>query len=170
VGLAHALFSDPEILVLDEPTSGLDPNQIVEIRQIIRRIGAEKTIVFSTHILSEAEATCDRLIIIHQGRIAADGATTELKNTARGDSIIHLTLVGANPKEVVAMLRTIEGVNDIETTTDGPALLAKLVCRSAADPRPDVYRAIKQTDWTIMAFFQQVQSLETIFRQLTAEN
>lgn len=72
VGIAHALMGDPEILVLDEPTSGLDPNQIVETRDIIRRIGKEKTIIFSTHILSEAEATCDRLVIINRGRIVAD--------------------------------------------------------------------------------------------------
>ncbi len=75
VGLAHALMNDPEILVLDEPTSGLDPNQIVEIREIIRKIGREKTIILSTHILSEAEATCDRIAIIHQGKIVADGST-----------------------------------------------------------------------------------------------
>jgi ABC-2 type transport system ATP-binding protein len=75
VGLAHAMMNDPEILILDEPTQGLDPNQIVEIRNIIRRIGREKTVIFSTHILSEAEATCDRIMIINRGRIVADGDT-----------------------------------------------------------------------------------------------
>ncbi len=79
VGIAHALMGDPEILVLDEPTSGLDPNQIVETREIIRRIGKEKTIIFSTHILSEAEATCDRMVIINQGRIVADDTLDSLR-------------------------------------------------------------------------------------------
>ncbi|HOS96969.1 MAG TPA: ATP-binding cassette domain-containing protein [Deltaproteobacteria bacterium] len=75
VGLAHAMIDDPQVLVLDEPTSGLDPNQIVEIRDIIRTIGRDKTIILSTHILSEAEATCDRIVIIDRGRIVADGST-----------------------------------------------------------------------------------------------
>ncbi|MBW1769430.1 MAG: ATP-binding cassette domain-containing protein, partial [Deltaproteobacteria bacterium] len=81
VGLAHAMMNDPEILVLDEPTSGLDPNQIVEIRDIIRRIGKEKTIILSTHILSEAEATCDRVVIINQGKIVADADMESLKQS-----------------------------------------------------------------------------------------
>ena len=81
VGLAHAMMNDPEILVLDEPTSGLDPNQIVEIRQIIKQIGKEKTIILSTHILSEAEATCDRVVIINRGKIVADGSTESLKQS-----------------------------------------------------------------------------------------
>lgn len=79
VGIAHALMGDPEILVLDEPTSGLDPNQIVETREIIRRIGKEKTIIFSTHILSEAEATCDRLVLINEGKIVADDTIENLR-------------------------------------------------------------------------------------------
>ena len=86
VGIAHALMGDPEILILDEPTSGLDPNQIVETREIIRRIGKEKTIVFSTHILSEAEATCDRVVIINQGRIVADDTVGELRKELKMDS------------------------------------------------------------------------------------
>jgi ABC-2 type transport system ATP-binding protein len=95
VGIAHALMGDPEILVLDEPTAGLDPNQIVETREIIRRIGKEKTIVFSTHILSEAEATCDRVVIINQGRIVADetveGLRKELKLNSFEDIFRKLT-------------------------------------------------------------------------------
>ena len=83
VGLAHAMMDDPEILILDEPTSGLDPNQIVEIRDIIRRIGKEKTVILSTHILSEAEATCDRVIIIDKGSIVADDTVDGLRNSTK---------------------------------------------------------------------------------------
>ncbi len=90
VGIAHALMGDPEILVLDEPTSGLDPNQIVETREIIRRIGKKKTIIISTHILSEAEATCDRLIVINRGHIAADSTLEELKKTYEEDSFENI--------------------------------------------------------------------------------
>jgi ABC-2 type transport system ATP-binding protein len=86
VGIAHALMGDPEILVLDEPTSGLDPNQIVETREIIRRIGKEKTIIFSTHILSEAEATCDRLVVINQGRIVANDTLGSLRTELKENS------------------------------------------------------------------------------------
>ena len=100
VGLAHAMMNDPEILVLDEPTSGLDPNQIVEIRQIIKKIGKEKTIILSTHILSEAEATCDRVVIINRGKIVADGSTDSLKEMAGDKKYIHLSLQNANFKAV----------------------------------------------------------------------
>jgi len=90
VGIAHALMGDPEILVLDEPTSGLDPNQIVETREIIKRIGREKTIIFSTHILSEAQATCDRVVIIDKGRLAADYSKQELAELTKNESFENL--------------------------------------------------------------------------------
>ena len=94
VGLALALMQDPPILILDEPTSGLDPNQIVEIRNIIREIGKEKTIIFSTHILSEAEATCDRVLIINNGRIVADGSADNLKNSLAAEKTLALETEG----------------------------------------------------------------------------
>ena len=92
VGLAHAMMSDPEILVLDEPTSGLDPNQIIEIREIIKRIGKEKTVILSTHILSEVEAACDRVVIIKQGKIIADGSMETLKQSAGRKNRINIFL------------------------------------------------------------------------------
>jgi len=90
VGIAHALMGDPEILVLDEPTTGLDPNQIAETRDIIRRIGKEKTIILSTHILSEAEATCDRVVIIHNGRLAADYTMNQLRELTKNEPFENL--------------------------------------------------------------------------------
>jgi ABC-2 type transport system ATP-binding protein len=171
VGLAHAMMNDPEVLVLDEPTSGLDPNQIVEIREIIRRIGQEKTIVFSTHILSEAEATCDRVAIIHHGKIVADSGKAELKENLGGQNRIHLTLEGADAASADQALRNLEGVLRLEVLeADGNRLRLRLVCQLSADPRAAVYQAIKQTDWTLLEFHQEAESLEAIFRELTKEN
>ena len=171
VGLAHAMMNDPEVLVLDEPTSGLDPNQIVEIRRIIKEIGKEKTIIISTHILSEAEATCDRIVIINQGKIVADGSTENLKQSASGKNIMHLCLQNADFKTVGANLSKLDGVESVTRITETDSELdVRLTCQSAGDLRPDVYRIIKDTDWILLDFHQETQTLENIFRKLTKEN
>ena len=175
VGLAHAMMNDPEILVLDEPTSGLDPNQIVEIRDIIKQIGKTKTIILSTHILSEVEATCDRVVILNQGKIVADETTETLRQGADGDCIINLSLMEANYASVKSELISIEQVRAIEEVPDkkeedGDALHVRLSCRSSSDLRENIYRKIKQTDWILLEFHQEIQSLENIFRKLTKEN
>jgi ABC-2 type transport system ATP-binding protein len=171
VGLAHAMMNDPEILVLDEPTSGLDPNQIVEIRKIIKRIGKEKTIIFSTHILSEAEATCDRIVIINQGKIVADGSADLLKKSVSPSNVILLMLRHADFKALEKQFETIDGIQQIELIeeTDNH-LQVRLSCRAAEDLRADIYRKIKDTEWVLLDFHQEAQNLETIFRQLTREN
>ncbi len=171
VGLAHAMMTDPEILILDEPTSGLDPNQIVEIRQIIKQIGREKTIILSTHILSEAEATCDRIVIINRGKIVADGSTESLKASAGSKKFIQLTLQKADLKTVDAALSPIDGIAAIQRIdeSDG-ALEVRIDCLAAADPRAEIYQKIKQTDWVVLDFHQETQNLETIFRELTLES
>jgi ABC-2 type transport system ATP-binding protein len=175
VGLAHAMMSDPEILVLDEPTSGLDPNQIVEIRDIIKEIGKTKTVIISTHILSEVEATCDRVVILNQGKIAADGTTETLRQGARGEYVINVSLSGADLESVKTELGSIEQVLAVDEALDrkaedDAALHVRLSCTSASDLRADIYRKIKQTDWILLEFHQEIQSLENIFRQLTKEN
>jgi len=172
VGLAHAMMSDPEILILDEPTSGLDPNQIVEIRDIIREIGRKKTVILSTHILSEAEATCDRIVIIHQGRIVADDRTENLKQSGGHTRRIHLALQNADPADAIATLTTIDGITAAASASpDTNSILGlTLTCRGIDDPRPAVYAAIKATDWVLVEFVQQTKNLETIFRELTKEN
>jgi ABC-2 type transport system ATP-binding protein len=171
VGLAHAMMKDPEILVFDEPTSGLDPNQIIEIREIMRHIGKEKTVVLSTHILSEAEATCDRVVIINQGKIAADGTMESLKQSAGGDYFIHLCLRNAGMEEVRKALGVMAGVESVHTEEgDGAVVRVKLACRTSDDLRAGLYEKIKQTDWVLLEFFQERQSLEHIFQKLTLEN
>ena len=172
VGLAHAMMSDPEILILDEPTSGLDPNQIVEIRDIIREIGRKKTVILSTHILSEAEATCDRIVIIHRGRIVADDRTENLKQSGGRSRRIRLALKNAVPEAALATLNALDDITAVQgPPIDGDDILTlDLTCRGEGDPRPDVYAAVKAEDWIVMEFVQQTKDLETIFRELTKEN
>ncbi len=171
VGLAHAMMNDPEILVFDEPTSGLDPNQIIEIRDIIKQIGKEKTIILSTHILSEAEATCDRIVIINQGKIVADDSTEALKQSVKGKNLINISLENVGFESVKQQLLTIDGIEDIvQVNEDNGILNLKLTCRSSADIRGDIYRNIRQTDWILLEIHQEAQTLEKIFRKLTREN
>jgi len=171
VGLAHAMMSDPEILVLDEPTSGLDPNQIVEIREIIKKIGKEKTIIISTHILSEAEATCDRIVIINRGRIVADGSTETIKQTASGEYLVSISLQNADFESVKRELGSLEGVVGIAPSSDEEGVLGvRLTCKSSDDIRGEIYQRIKATDWILLDFHQETGSLENIFRRLTQEN
>ena len=171
VGLAHAMMNDPEVLVLDEPTSGLDPNQIVEIRKIIKEIGKEKTIILSTHILSEAEATCDRIVIISQGKIVADGSSESLKRSAGGKNIMYLSLQNADFASLQKSLTDINGIENVSCISETDSVLnVRLAYQSADDLRPDVYRKIKETDWILLDFHQETQSLENIFRELTKES
>lgn len=169
VGLAHAMMTDPEILILDEPTSGLDPNQIAEIRDIIRGIGKEKTIVFSTHILSEAEATCNRIAIINKGKKVADGSTATLKQSARKASVIRLSIHGTDQTSAMERLRAMDPGLDIAPAKNQDELSFDIRCPENRDIRPDIYLNIKQTDWIITELSRESQALEQIFQELTQE-
>lgn len=171
VGLAHAMMSDPGILVLDEPTSGLDPNQIVEIRDIIKKIGREKTVILSTHILSEVEATCDRVVIINRGRIVADGSTEELRKSSESEYSLWVKLRGADERKAMEILSAVGGVSEtlIEDSTAGDLSL-RLLCGTREDIREKIYRRIRETDWVLLEYRQESKSLEKIFRELTKEN
>lgn len=171
VGLAHAMTNDPEILILDEPTSGLDPNQIVEIREIIRRIGKQKTVILSTHILSEAEATCDRIMIINRGQIVADDTTENLKQSAGSRKTIKLSFSNAEFETVKERLQAVAGVGEVVKVDDGNGVLQiRLTSNSDDDIRPALYQTVKQTDWELLEFYKDAQTLEDIFRELTREN
>ena len=170
VGLAHAMMNDPEILVLDEPTSGLDPNQIIEIREIIKKIGKEKTVILSTHILSEAEATCDRIVIINKGKIVADGATDELKREAGSDYVVHVSLKHDNFDDVKGCFQGIEEVRDvILTRSENGTIDFHLACSGKKDVRPDIYEIIRNSNWPLLEFHREKRTLEAIFRELTRE-
>lgn len=169
VGLAHAMMTDPEILILDEPTSGLDPNQIAEIRNIIKTIGKEKTIIFSTHILSEAEATCDRIAIINKGKVVADDTTANLKLSVKQNSFIKLSLRGASKDAAGTLLKGIDptiDIKDVEPVEDG-SISFEITSSNDRDFRPDIYLKIKETDWIIVQFTKESQALERIFQELT---
>ncbi|MFH1156998.1 MAG: ABC transporter ATP-binding protein [Pseudomonadota bacterium] len=173
VGLAHALMSDPEILILDEPTSGLDPNQIAEIRAIIRKIGKEKTIIFSTHILSEAESTSDRIVIIHNGTIVADDTTDNLKHSAAQGACVRLSLAEADADAAGALLRSVCPGADIRPRDNSPATGGAVAFEIRGNVGDDQIRAmylgIRETDWIITGLSRDTQSLETIFQNLTRE-
>jgi len=171
VGLAHAMMTDPDILILDEPTSGLDPNQIAEIRDIIKGIGKEKTIIFSTHILSEAEATCDRIAIINNGRVVADDTTLNLKKRVQENSLIRLSLRNADRETALALLKTIDSRLEVIPADPVEENLVSFDMRSSGDQdfRPDIYLKIKPTDWIIVHLAKESQALEKIFRELTRE-
>jgi len=150
VGLAHAMIGDPEILILDEPTTGLDPNQIVEIRDIIKKIGREKTVILSTHILSEVEATCDRVVIINEGRIVADGSTEELKRTSAEDYSISLLLKDAPEGEAKQLFDGVAGIASVDARGEDGMIRIRLSCRTGDDLREEIYSQNKTKDWTLL--------------------
>jgi len=178
VGLAHAMMTDPEILILDEPTSGLDPNQIAEIRNIIKTIGKEKTIIFSTHILSEAEATCDRIAIINRGRVVADDTTASLKLSAKQSSLIKLSLKGAYHDDAKTLLESIDPAIKVKSVGDikniepekKDIISFEISTPDDKDFRSDIYLKIKETNWIIIELAKESQALEKIFQELTRED
>lgn len=168
VGLAQAMISDPEILVLDEPTTGLDPNQIVEIRNIIKEIGKKKTVIFSTHILSEAEATCDRIVIINSGQVVADGTPSELKKILSGDLKIKITLKSNDsPEKMSQFFSNINNIDSFDILPENEYY--NITIYSKEDIREALYLEIKKTPWILMNYSLEIKSLENIFRKLTQE-
>lgn len=170
VGLAQAILQDPPILLLDEPTSGLDPNQAREVRQLIRELKKQKTVILSTHILPEVQATCDRVIIIHKGKIAASGTPQQLQAGSSRPPQIQLVLKsGPNPKEAEEVLKKLSGVENLRgpVTSDGE-IRFDLSCRLCdADVREEVFRLAVEKRWVILELRREQTSLEEIFRQLT---
>lgn len=167
VGLAQTLIHDPEVLILDEPTSGLDPNQIIEIRDLIRRVGQEKTVILSTHILPEVEATCSRVIIINEGRIVASGTPRELTARSHGEVRIHLTVKGAPPEAIETALRSSGLARELRLTdaTDGKARFA--LGSDASDAEEQLFRLVVRQGWTLTELRRETISLEQVFTRLT---
>ncbi len=171
VGLAQALIHDPEVLILDEPTSGLDPNQIVEIRNLIRDLGKDRTIILSTHNLPEVMATCTRMLIVHRGRLVADGTPAELQAREEDHPRVRVVVEGATVDDAKQALSDIEGVDEVRpalTAQDG-AVALELVGAKGAEFRGEVFRRVVDRGWKLVELHREVLDLEGIFRKLTQE-
>ncbi|HOD15559.1 MAG TPA: ATP-binding cassette domain-containing protein [Spirochaetota bacterium] len=168
VGLAQSMIHDPEILILDEPTSGLDPNQIIEIRNLIREIGKKKTIILSTHILPEVEATCDRVIIIDRGSIAADDRTEILQAASGGENLVTVRITGADFGQLKGELMKLPGVTRVDELPDSDLVAAQVTAGGTADIRPEIFRMVSGRNWTLYEMMLEQRSLERVFRDLTA--
>jgi ABC-2 type transport system ATP-binding protein len=173
VGLAQALLHDPEVLILDEPTSGLDPNQLLEIRSLIKEIGKKKTVMLSTHIMQEVEAICDRAVIIHKGIIIADDSTHNLHSIATSKAVVRVEFSApVSP----ALLRKIQGVKEVmppEELKNAPVNSGKessiwfLTSEAGSDIRGDVFRFAVDNGLTVLSLHREEQKLEEVFQELT---
>jgi len=169
VGLAQALIHDPEVLILDEPTSGLDPNQIVEIRELIKKIGREKTVILCSHILAEVEATCDRIVIINEGKLVADGTATTLRKQAQNKEIVRVTIEDGDRNEIYLALRKIETVEMVDLL---PKYTQSFEIQSKAEvtSRKAIFRLCVEKGWTLTEMTPVERKLEEVFRDLTINN
>ncbi len=168
VGLAQAIMHDPEILILDEPTTGLDPNQIAEIRHLIKELGREKTVIFSTHILSEVSATCDRVVIINNGKIVSEGKPDELAAKAGSKEIIYVKIKGPK-EEILKNLSEVEGVIKFESKDKETDNIYgyEIEPKSGVDIRENLSMMVMKSGWSILEFNKKAASLEDVFRELT---
>jgi len=161
VGLAQALVHDPEVLILDEPTTGLDPNQIVEIRALIKRVGQNKTVIFSTHIMQEVSAICDRVVIINRGKIVANSDVSGLQAESGHEKV---TLVEFEQPVEAEVLQTIPGVLRVEPAQNNAY---RVTSEQDADIRSNVFRIAAERNWPLVGLRQEENSLEKIFQELT---
>jgi ABC-2 type transport system ATP-binding protein len=162
VGLAQALIHDPKVLILDEPTSGLDPNQIVEIRKLIRDVSKNKTVIFSTHIMQEVQALCDRVIIIHRGELVADDSLSAILNKKTGSSVLVVEFEG---EVTISDLRSIAGVHQLEEITPSQF---RITASPGIDLRPEIFRFAADRKRSLVGLKNEANSLENIFKELTS--
>lgn len=168
VGFAQAIIHDPEILVLDEPTTGLDPNQIIEIRNLIRELGESKTVIFSTHIMQEVQATSDRVLIIDQGQIAAQGTAEELKASIAGQMHLDLVIRNAKKSDFIKNISDLEQVHleDIKVQKNGD-IESALKIDAGVDLREQLFDLAVSNNWKILESSPSSFTLEDVFRKLT---
>jgi ABC-2 type transport system ATP-binding protein len=163
VGLAQALIHDPKVLILDEPTSGLDPNQLADIRALIKNIGKEKTLMFSTHIMQEVEAVCDRVVIINKGQMVADGKAGELGRHSSGYSI-RVEFDKDISKNTLSQIQGLKRISHLSSNN------WELFAEGEHDIRPEIFRFAVEHSLTVLTINRHEQSLEEIFQDLTREN
>ncbi|MCK9302951.1 MAG: ATP-binding cassette domain-containing protein [Bacteroidales bacterium] len=167
VGLAQALIHDPEVLILDEPTSGLDPNQIMEIRELIKRIGREKTVILSSHILAEVEATCDRILIISKGKIVADGTADELRKHSKDAEVLTVQIEDGNPNEIFKAIAEISTVISVDFVKDFKNKFEIHSNKNASSKR-EIFNTCVKNNWILTEMSAVETKLEDIFKELTS--
>ncbi len=166
VGLAQAMIHDPEVLILDEPTTGLDPNQIVEIRELIRKIGQEKTVILSSHILAEVEAACDRILIINKGKIVADGTPDQLRQKAKGNEILQVTIKDGVHHEILLSLQTLPTILMAgQAGTHENQFLVQ--SKEGENSAKAIFDLCVKNNWYISELTPIKTKLEDIFREVT---
>jgi ABC-2 type transport system ATP-binding protein len=169
VGLAQAILHDPAILILDEPTSGLDPNQIIEIRELIKELGKEKTLILCSHILQEVQAVCDRIIILNNGKVVADGSAAQLQSSFENRARLHLELI-TNPDNVEKMISDLENIKMESCEQKNEITKAIIEYDAQIDRRVEIFEYIKKKNWGLLEMHRINVSLEDVFRNLTMEN
>jgi len=167
VGLAQAILHHPDLLVLDEPTEGLDPNQRAEIRRLIGDLGRDRTVLLSTHVLSEVQQSCSRLLIISRGQIVADGPVDRLIAQAEGVALVTVEVAGAGVASTLSQLAGATGMETLRSSADG-RITIRLTPERGTDLRPVIFELAKARGWTLYELHQEASSLEELFRQLTA--
>jgi len=165
VGLAASILGDPKILILDEPTEGLDPNQRIDIRNLIKNLGQDKTVIISSHVLSEVENTCDRIIIINKGKIVADGSTREIIAGAKGKKQLHLEIEGNLVEEKIKKLAGEENIKTKKQENNKLGMIIEI--DTDVELRPEIFKIAKDSGWVIWEMYQKEMSLEDVFRELT---
>jgi len=170
VGLADAMVHDPDLLILDEPTIGLDPNQIRAVRDLIKDLGKHHTILLSTHILSEVELTCNRVLVINRGKIEASDTPANLTKLVRGGGSIILE-VKAPATEVTSKIEALTNVEDVEisTSVENDWTLAKIFAKPGVDVREEIYNVVRQNNWTLRELTRVKATLEEAFVELTQD-
>lgn len=167
VGLAQAIVHRPSILILDEPTEGLDPNQRLTIRDLIRSLGQERTVMLSTHVMQEVENTCERILLISRGKLVADSPVKELLQKAQGIRTVHIEVEG---NDVEKSLSSLEGIADIERSdpVDGRKRYTITADDHETDLRPEIFRLAKQRDWVLWELREDRARMEDVFYSLTS--
>ncbi|MDZ4847597.1 MAG: ATP-binding cassette domain-containing protein [Chitinophagales bacterium] len=166
VGLAQAMIHDPEVLILDEPTTGLDPNQIVEIRKLIKDLGREKTVILSTHILPEVEATCDRILIISKGKIVADGTPNTLRKQAQGQEVLKVTIENGDANSIIKGVQALDSVAMVDAIANRQSSFT-IQSKPNASSRRAVFELCVKNQWMLTEMTPLETKLEDIFRELT---
>ena len=163
VGLAQAMLHNPDVLILDEPTSGLDPNQLVDIRNLIKELGKEKTVIFSSHIMQEVQALCDRVIIINKGRLVANDSIEDLRRKVAGETIVTVEFHGNTNMTALKNIKNVKDIKQLSSTT------FQLFTASESDIRADVFRFAVDKGLVLLEMHKESSTIEDIFQKLTKE-